>query len=928
MDITYFNFRLGGQAVIASIQSKIRDSNAVDDILRKSIALIDRGTIPLRQLLDIFEEHEVYLDSKECDLIDRRFSSPNGAIEYHRLMKTLDFGIPSDHIDPDHFADPLPQPYRMICKLLELEIIDNAWNEILRRYPEVHEEIPGKNTIVRRNRNLDIECFASSQSDRSKPIPCMVSGGGFVYTVNAAGAFIVVDNTTAKAVQTLQVFPEEQEPSFLRIHLTNASSMSASSGWCRVAVLKIGLAEKVVEPEPDKNTKAVKTKPKGKTVAPTPEVEPVARASPGFKCGVSLVEVSTDGRSVECKFVHSFDCLLYDSDVYTDMSEDGRALLICHGTDISLFKFPVMGGLANPFAKKMDDINEDEAADTAEDTLTPPSNTARLCQWNMREEILKQLGSGKAQEKMSQLIPEGTKVLSCHLFPFDRQLCWDDGAPQDPTDISTSAAAGVAGNGVVSSSVINHKDEHEKQFHNGLAVFLQETKAWFVFGMRSGLQQEPSLDLPPALNITGPQVALELIGHWVLSGPVSALDMDDKKAVLAIGQDDGVVSLWDLRSMQFLSAPSRHSSAVTAITLTTGVDSHLMVSGDKEGVMCFYQLHAAAGAQSVAGGRSSSQTPSPSTRPCLKAHLVDFRMDFRDEVLNMWRIDGVSIVVVQIASGKLVVYDAEGSDLLGRLCLTSGIPGQKLEYALVTVGDCIIDTSSDMGQTHDGAPSRAESMDEGARPKRKSAVQIHRERVGIGASCSNGFCAFFSRVGMKSVMSCFNLEKMLSFLYPGIAVLTEKKRTRDIDILVLYGLLTPSERMNDKIRVSDVSVFGEGGIDKLSSCESSKSLLRSGSKSPLSRKGSRLNLTRSMKSSHGGTSSGGITLTAEHLMELEKKYMPLSAPVPPLPLALSSYERIALPRMQFEKSVKSSQIERAKRKAGILNSMQQMAELF
>ena len=112
----------GGQAVIASIQSKIRDSNAVDRILSRAVSIVEHGTIPMKNLLEILEEHEVYLDARECDLIDRRFISPNGDIEYNRLMKMLDFGLPKDHMNPDLFSDPLPQPYRMISKILEVSL--------------------------------------------------------------------------------------------------------------------------------------------------------------------------------------------------------------------------------------------------------------------------------------------------------------------------------------------------------------------------------------------------------------------------------------------------------------------------------------------------------------------------------------------------------------------------------------------------------------------------------------------------------------------------------------------------------------------------------------------------------------------------------------------------------------------------------------
>jgi hypothetical protein len=110
---------LGGQAIVSSIQSKIRETH-VGELIKSISQRVENGTIPMRTLLSALAEHNVQLDSKECELIDRRFVTSNGEIEYHKLMKTLDIGLPSDHIDPDLFLDPLPQPYRMISKLLEV----------------------------------------------------------------------------------------------------------------------------------------------------------------------------------------------------------------------------------------------------------------------------------------------------------------------------------------------------------------------------------------------------------------------------------------------------------------------------------------------------------------------------------------------------------------------------------------------------------------------------------------------------------------------------------------------------------------------------------------------------------------------------------------------------------------------------------------
>jgi hypothetical protein len=81
---------------------------------------VNAGVISLVDLVAAMEEYDVFLDKRECDVLDRRFTNASGDLEYFRLIKTLDIGTPAEHMDPEHFEDILPQPYRMISKILEV----------------------------------------------------------------------------------------------------------------------------------------------------------------------------------------------------------------------------------------------------------------------------------------------------------------------------------------------------------------------------------------------------------------------------------------------------------------------------------------------------------------------------------------------------------------------------------------------------------------------------------------------------------------------------------------------------------------------------------------------------------------------------------------------------------------------------------------
>lgn len=110
----------GGQALINNIQQKLRHATSIRDLIIAMESKVHAGVISLIDLVAAMEEYDVYLDQRECDVLDRRFTNASGCLEYFRLIKTLDIGNPADHMDPEHFEDILPQPYRMISKILEV----------------------------------------------------------------------------------------------------------------------------------------------------------------------------------------------------------------------------------------------------------------------------------------------------------------------------------------------------------------------------------------------------------------------------------------------------------------------------------------------------------------------------------------------------------------------------------------------------------------------------------------------------------------------------------------------------------------------------------------------------------------------------------------------------------------------------------------
>jgi hypothetical protein len=77
---------------------------------------------------------QIVLGEAEAAEVNKRFGDKQrkGKIDWLRLYDSLDIEPPQDYHDPESVADALPQPYRMINKLLG-GIVDEAWSTLKRR---------------------------------------------------------------------------------------------------------------------------------------------------------------------------------------------------------------------------------------------------------------------------------------------------------------------------------------------------------------------------------------------------------------------------------------------------------------------------------------------------------------------------------------------------------------------------------------------------------------------------------------------------------------------------------------------------------------------------------------------------------------------------------------------------------------------------
>jgi len=154
--------KLNGNEVFGRIQSKLRFSQVG---IQHVVAVLERYAAEksVKCNVDVMKEKfrtelGVELTEEELLYCVKRFqhSLYPGNIDMGRFLSAVDLTKPNHHQDPDYFADNLPQPYRLISKIIDMEIIDAAWLEITRIHPEYVQGSDGLPISIPRNQNLQI----------------------------------------------------------------------------------------------------------------------------------------------------------------------------------------------------------------------------------------------------------------------------------------------------------------------------------------------------------------------------------------------------------------------------------------------------------------------------------------------------------------------------------------------------------------------------------------------------------------------------------------------------------------------------------------------------------------------------------------------------------------------------------------------------
>ena len=113
--------------------------------------------------------------------------------------------------DPALQGDRLPQPYRMVWKVLDEYILDPAWLEITRLHPELLQDESGDAFATPHNQALANICTPSSVTELAYNSTGLQAVEGLLFTTTDSTAFIVIDPATGKIVQSVLLEEEEAE---------------------------------------------------------------------------------------------------------------------------------------------------------------------------------------------------------------------------------------------------------------------------------------------------------------------------------------------------------------------------------------------------------------------------------------------------------------------------------------------------------------------------------------------------------------------------------------------------------------------------------------------------------------------------------------------------------------------------------------------
>jgi hypothetical protein len=677
----------------------------------------------------------------EQKFLAKRFTNHREEFYYRKFYNILDIKPPDDFADPELLFDLLPQPFRLINKVMEEDILEAAWNQILAR--EEAGTIAGagngwkkgmpkgtKGTKARAaypSFNYADLGFVTAQSASAD--------GDRIFVGNGDGQLFVLNPLANEPIATEAAFPD---------HIGGVKAMAFAAGRSHAqAARKEGgdipltvaaaanVTNKLPKPEPVEGEEEEPVAQDEEEPLPGSRVlvyEVWTDGSPAMtlRCRINLVgvrvchlEISSDAKYLAVTTDQENEVLVYELPEQTirpdpKVEEEKRAAAEKKKKEQAKRRGEsiedMMGGegeegeegedgeakvvvpVVSSFPPPVTDLTEVLLAIKEPVTNASPAEEDLV----VEEEKGKKGKKGGAEE-----VPVAPVVLAPELPPLPPPLVHFTVM----ASIISKQADEPTANGIIIARCGSNQLESYSLGPTAVAYKMLPPKPKVTEEEeedpgkgKKGKAKKPDTkgkkeEEEDTAEEDQPTGGAALLAEWRLPSLICCTGLDSSTALMAIGLEDGSVLLWDLQAGMLKCALGRHEKRVNSVAMH---GSQFVVSGSDDELYHIYDL----GKQGQQGGStdpfsSNSSQSRHRMPPAVAPRRLQLRADSNKPILHVACCTDIPAVLCVDEDLCMRLYDLKDSSLVGELAankdgnwaplLTLGVAG-KLQPSLCCRG--------------------------------------------------------------------------------------------------------------------------------------------------------------------------------------------------------------------------------------------------
>jgi hypothetical protein len=899
----------GNNEIFSSIQYKLRHlakPSIIVKVLERS-SVDNQNKFTIESFAEVLNtELKLYLNEAEINLCEKRFTTA-GYIDMNKFIAALDISVPTTHVDPEQFYDTLPQPYRMITKIIEHEVIDPVWLEITRLHPELLQNSEGGQLIVRRNQQLENSCIPTSIIELTTPLTSLkaIPSSHLVFACNTNGNISLYDPILKKSITSIEIFkPLDEELKQEHGSSLRLCGISDSLNRSHQLVVRVVSMYSILSPaapaEAEKGGKSKKAAPvEDEVVIKVPQ------------CSIQILEVTFDSlkSTSQLKVIHTLDYKMgaeeHIDNVMCDLSNDGELLTVSSTVYCSLYSLMPLDDIRLYKPEVTTDlvIDENKEVEKEEDFVFPEVLTLNSCSFEEFSFINEQRLRGLlfASLNKSLIINSNTTT--------NKHINNNDGEIKKNTEEN------------IIQNIFEMEKLHSMYHSTSLVAIFENSKKWSLLGLKISQKSEPTSDEVSDEVTTYKSYNSYEIGTWNLQSIVTAYKFDEGKTILALGLQDGTISVWNLISPSLTCIVSRHERAITSLCFCKDISNNFFLSsGAYDGTLSFSQI------------RIPGVDETGKISHCLSSTLMDYRRDSGPvSIASIEAIRDYPLIVVNLVNGDNVLYDVQLCKLLGKLNLYNGAKAKLISFRPITMLESSkVDIMRKEFSDEHSITVIEKLVEEGENvnkvvyvnpippiEKRFKKYQVSEHSIlsvfqaGSVNACSNGNfnCIYWNND--KLVMVSFNIGQIFTTYYPGINSLMPSMKEQGKTPEEIFNMIKSSERMDPILKENrTLTIVNESISEKPSNVPSRRGSLND-QKSQLSAK-----------------------LTKEKLHDLQKTFDSIDSTLfnqtnkDNASIRANNMERISTPTDIAKRSSEQSQLYRASRTKKIFSSINELSNVF